>query len=190
MDELTRAAQAARRGDRRALERLVTAAYPDVRRLCAALVDEAAADDLAQDTFVRATRALRSFRGQSTARTWILAIARRVCMDALRARYRRARRDVRLATVDTAQTAPDPAAGLELQDLLRHLSPERRAAFVLTQLLTLSYEDAAQVCACPTGTIRSRVARARADLVEMLDADQARRPPAQRPGLNRSEPST
>jgi len=51
------------------------------------------------------------------------------------------------------------------------LSPDRRAAFTLTQVLGLSYEEAAEVVACPVGTIRSRVARARADLVAALAAD-------------------
>ena len=67
------------------------ASYRDVWRLCAALVDEQAAEDLAQETFVRATRALQGFRGHSSARTWVLAIARHVCMDELRARSRRRR---------------------------------------------------------------------------------------------------
>jgi RNA polymerase sigma-70 factor (ECF subfamily) len=51
------------------------------------------------------------------------------------------------------------------------LAPDRRAAFTLTQVLGLSYEEAAQVVGCPVGTIRSRVARARADLVAALAAD-------------------
>ncbi|MFD0822442.1 sigma factor-like helix-turn-helix DNA-binding protein, partial [Micromonospora zhanjiangensis] len=52
-----------------------------------------------------------------------------------------------------------------LDQLLRQLAPDRREAFVATQVLGLSYEEAARVCGCPVGTIRSRVARARQDLV-------------------------
>ncbi len=51
------------------------------------------------------------------------------------------------------------------------LEPERRAAFVLTQILGLSYDEAAQVFGCPIGTIRSRIARARQDLIAALAAD-------------------
>jgi RNA polymerase sigma-70 factor (ECF subfamily) len=55
-----------------------------------------------------------------------------------------------------------------LDQLLRTLDPDRRAALVLTQLLGLSYEEAPEVCGCPVGTIRSRVSRARADLVAAM----------------------
>jgi RNA polymerase sigma-70 factor (ECF subfamily) len=66
------------------------------------------------------------------------------------------------------QVLPDPADAVLLVQLLAGLDPLRRAAFVLTQLLGLSYAEAAQVCGCPVGTIRSRVARARADLANQL----------------------
>jgi RNA polymerase sigma-70 factor (ECF subfamily) len=58
--------------------------------------------------------------------------------------------------------------GVELAELVRSLDPDRREAFVLTQTLGLSYADAAEVCDCPVGTIRSRVARARDDLITAL----------------------
>lgn len=181
MDALTRAAHAARSGDREALEWFVTQTYPDVWRLCAALVHETVADDLAQETFARATRALRRFRGQAEARTWVLAIARRVCMDELRGRYRQRRRDQHLALIaERDAAAGDPAASIELHELLAQLEPDRRAAFVLTQLLRLTYDEAAVVCDCPTGTIRSRVARARDQLVGLLDREPARHRAPQR----------
>jgi RNA polymerase sigma-70 factor, ECF subfamily len=60
------------------------------------------------------------------------------------------------------------AEGAVVADLLARLDPDRREAFVLTQLLGLPYAEAAEVAGCPVGTIRSRVARARADLVESL----------------------
>ncbi len=55
-----------------------------------------------------------------------------------------------------------------VRDLLTRLDPDRRAAFVLTQLLQMTYDEAAAVCGCPTGTIRSRVARARDDLITLM----------------------
>jgi RNA polymerase sigma-70 factor, ECF subfamily len=156
-------------------EEFVRASHPFVWRFCAALVDRAAADDLAQETFLRATRALPSIRGGASGRTWILAIARRACMDELRARYRRQRRDDRLAACGTAEShVPDPGEEVAAHELLGHLEPDRRTAFVLTQLFQLPYEEAAAVCGCPTGTIRSRVARAREDLIGMLGHERAR----------------
>jgi RNA polymerase sigma-70 factor (ECF subfamily) len=56
-----------------------------------------------------------------------------------------------------------------VSEALARLAPERKEAFVLTQLLGLSYQEAADVCSCPPGTIRSRVARARADLLDDLE---------------------
>ena len=61
------------------------------------------------------------------------------------------------------------SSDVEANELLRALDPDRRAAFVLTQLFRLSYAEAAQVCDCPAGTIRSRVARARSDLIALID---------------------
>ena len=171
MDRLTRIAQAAARGNPKALEALIEDCYPEVWRLCAALVDADAADDLAQETCLRAMRSIRRFRGNATARTWILAIARNTCMDELRARGRRRRRDSLLASRTTTDSlfGIDPAVQTGAYEPLTQLDPDRRAAFVLTQLFRLSYDEAAAVCDCPAGTIRSRVARARDDLIAQLD---------------------
>lgn len=167
-------ASAAELRERASWEQFVVSSYPAVWRFCAALAGRNAADDLAQETFLRATRALPAFRAQSSGRTWILAIARRVCMDELRGRYRRDRRDRELADVlDSGAARSDHAGDLAAHDLLSHLAPDRRVAFVLTQLFQLSYEEAAAVCECPVGTIRSRVARARNDLIELLGAERS-----------------
>ena len=173
VDALTRLARAARDGDTRALENLVDGTYDQVWRLCAALVDEQSAGDLAQETFGRAVRSLPTFRGDSSARTWLLAIARYSCVDELRSRSRRRRRDATL--VSREAQVPDASQDSVAADLLRRLEPARRTAFVLTQVLGLSYDEAAQVCGCPIGTIRSRVARARIDLLDQIDAGHADR---------------
>jgi RNA polymerase sigma-70 factor (ECF subfamily) len=74
----------------------------------------------------------------------------------------------RLRARPAEETASSPEATVVLADALARLDDDRRAAFVLTQGLGLSYEDAGAVCGCPVGTIRSRVARARGDLVAAL----------------------
>lgn len=174
MDEVTRWALAARDGDRAAAAAFIRTTSADVWRLCAYLGDPATADDLAQETYVRALRALPAYRGAAAGRTWLLSIARRVVADDLRARRRRRRLDeiVRRRSMGEAQSraGADAGADAEVVDLLSRLSPERRLAFVLTQFVGLSYAEAAGVCGCPVGTIRSRVARARADLVLALAA--------------------
>ncbi|MEW2383555.1 sigma-70 family RNA polymerase sigma factor [Micromonospora sp. NPDC047707] len=177
--EVTAWALAAGRGDRDAAARFVRATQQQVRRFLGALVSPAEADDLAQETFLRAVRSLPSFAGRSTARTWLLAIARRVAVDHVRAAT------VRPRTVPMSDfyDAPDPARSgfdrqVALEQLVAALPAERREAFVATQILGLSYGEAAEVCDCPVGTIRSRVARAREDLVAAAEG----RPGARRGG--------
>lgn len=175
MDELTRLAHEARRAVPGSLDAFIRASHDPVWRLCEALVDAQAADDLTQETFVKAVGAIRRFRGDASARTWILSIARYTCMDELRARNRDRHRSATLALQSTEGPLPDPSSEISARDLLRHLEIDRRAAFTLTQLLGLTYAEAAETCDCPVGTIRSRVARARDDLIEMLAGSMPRR---------------
>jgi RNA polymerase sigma-70 factor (ECF subfamily) len=151
----------------------VRATQADVWRFVAGLVDPGAADDLTQETYLRAFRALDTFEGRSSPRTWLLGIARHACADHIRAVQRRRRLDTTLAAVPQAATVPDHAGLVGAQDLLARLPEDRRGAFVLTQVLGLSYDEAAAVEGVPVGTIRSRVARARMQLVDALAAARA-----------------
>ena len=164
-DELTELLLAAQGGDRFALSAWIKRSQAEVWRLCAQLVSRELADDVTQEVFLRAYRALPAFRGDSSARTWLLSIARRTCADAVRDLRRRRRLAARF---ERPSYEPDPARVVSVEVLLAGLDPERRLAFVLTQVLGLSYAEAADICECPVGTIRSRVARARAELVERL----------------------
>jgi RNA polymerase sigma-70 factor (ECF subfamily) len=161
LDAVTADALRARRGDAAAATAFVRATQSDVWRLCAHLGTHGAADDLTQETYARAFASLHRFAGRSSARTWLLSIARRVCADAVRAAVR-----ARATDVAAPGNAPDLAESVALHAMLAALDPQRREAFVLTQLVGMSYAEAADVCGCPVGTIRSRVARARDDLVE------------------------
>jgi RNA polymerase sigma-70 factor, ECF subfamily len=177
VEDLERLAAAAVDGDPLAAAALVRATQSDVWRLCAALGDRQSADDLTQETYLRAFGSLHRFEGRSSLRTWLLSIARRVCADAVRSRRRRrltlVREDADLEALGAGDDADRVGEGAAVADLLARLSPDRREAFVLTQLLGLPYAEAAEVAGCPVGTIRSRVARARADLVEALGGDDA-----------------
>jgi RNA polymerase sigma-70 factor (ECF subfamily) len=165
VDDLTRLALAAADGDRVALAAFVRHSQAEVWRLCAHLVDRDAADDVTQDVFLRAIRSLGSFQATASARTWLLAIARNTCADAVRSRVRRRMLHRRLE-LGLREATHDPSAVVDLTALLPALDEGRREAFVLTQIVGLSYAEAAEVCECPVGTIRSRVARARAELIE------------------------
>jgi RNA polymerase sigma-70 factor (ECF subfamily) len=177
VDELQPIAEAAAAGDPVAAATFVRATQSDVWRLCAALGDRQSADDLTQETYLRAFGALHRFEGRSSLRTWLLSIARRVCADAIRSRRRRrvtlVRDDAELDGLLAPDGADRVAEGVAVDDVLARLDPDRREAFVLTQLVGLPYAEAAEVVGCPVGTIRSRVARARADLVAALGEDVA-----------------
>jgi RNA polymerase sigma-70 factor, ECF subfamily len=174
VEDLERIAAEAAGGDPLAAAAFVRATQSDVWRLCAALGDHDTADDLTQETYLRAFGALHRFEGRSSVRTWLLSIARRACADAVRSRRRRrltlVRDDAELERLGPARDADRVGEGAAVADLLARLDPDRREAFVLTQLLGLPYAEAAEVAGCPVGTIRSRVARARGDLIAALDA--------------------
>ncbi|MFJ1754722.1 sigma-70 family RNA polymerase sigma factor [Kitasatospora sp. NPDC088134] len=174
--DVTAWALAARGGDPAAVERFVRATRADVRRFVTHLSGEPqAADDLTQDTYLRALRALPRFEGRSSARTWLLSIARRAVVD----RHRFAACRPRLLDTEDWQSAaervqprglPGFEEGVALGELLDALPAERRAAFVLTALLGLPYEEVAELTGCPVGTVRSRVSRARGVLIRRLAA--------------------
>jgi RNA polymerase sigma-70 factor (ECF subfamily) len=176
-DITTRLALSAGRGDRRALEQFVKSTQRDVWRLIAYLNGVDSADDLTQETFLRAIGSLPRFSGRSSARTWLLSIARRVVIDQIRrdrCRPRAAATDRdNVVELDRFQEKRRSGARfeevVEIRMLLDGLNTDRRQALLLTQVLGLSYAEAAQVCGCPVGTIRSRVARARADLISAAD---------------------
>lgn len=174
-DTVTALALAAADGDSRALEAFIKATQHDVWRFVAYLFDAAHADDLTQETFLRAIGAIGRFAGRSSARTWLLAIARRVVADHiryLRSRPRTAPGADPVVLLDRDRPARGFEDVVEVTTLIAGLSADQREALLLTQLFGLSYADAAAVCGCPVGTIRSRVARARDALLADPERDE------------------
>lgn len=173
-DPITALALAAGRGDRASLTAFIRATERDVWRTVAFLADPGSADDLTQETYLRVIGALPRFAGRSSARTWLLSIARRVVVDQVRRSQARPRTTVEVDMDGLLRGSGNCARFedvVEIRMLLDGLAPERRDALILTQVLGLSYEEAADVCACPLGTIRSRVARAREDLIAAAHRD-------------------
>ncbi|MEC4570752.1 sigma-70 family RNA polymerase sigma factor [Streptomyces virginiae] len=184
---VTRLALAARDGDRAKTDRFVRALHRDVWRYVAYLsADTQAADDLTQDVFLRALAGLHRFEGRSSARTWLLSIARRTVVDSLRHAAARPRLSDRCDWQTAAEQAqpygvPGFEDGIALAELLAAIPSERREAFVLTQLLGLPYAEAAEAVGCPIGTVRSRVARARTSLIALLTDTRTAAPEPQAP---------
>jgi RNA polymerase sigma-70 factor (ECF subfamily) len=175
-ERITALAIAAGRGDRRALAEWVRVTQADVWRFLAHLTDTQGADDLTQETYLRAFSSLHRFAGRSSSRTWLLSIARRVVVDQFRSASARPRVSGHVEWEPIAERrnslSKSGQAGfedlIELRLLLDALEPDRREVLVLTQVLGLSYQEAADVCGCPVGTVRSRVARAREDLLDAM----------------------
>jgi RNA polymerase sigma-70 factor (ECF subfamily) len=171
VDETTSLLVAERDGDRLALGAFIRSTQAEVWRLARHLVGADDAEDVTQDVYVRAWRALPDYRGDAGARTWLLAIARRACADAVRKRTRQRRLRARIE----AQPRPTVTGGssTDLDALVAVLPPDRREAFVLTQVVGCSYEEAATISGVPVGTIRSRVSRAREALAQAVRAAEA-----------------
>ncbi|WP_254885471.1 sigma-70 family RNA polymerase sigma factor [Streptomyces sp. NA02950] len=177
-ETVTAWALAARGGDPDAVDRFIRATQRDVWRYVSRLSDDPqSADDLVQETYLRALGGLPRFEARSSARTWLLSIARRTVVDRLRrnaARPRLSDTDDWQAAAERTQSRGLPVVGFDegvaLTQLLALLPYERREAFVLTQMLGLPYAEAAVVAGCPVGTVRSRVARAREALIGELTA--------------------
>ena len=174
-EEITELALASRVGDRAALATFVRATQRDVYRFLTHLCERSEVEGLTQETYLRAVRALPGFAGGSSARTWLLSIARRVAADQVRGTVVRPRTTAvddsdNAVSGNPAHRRSDFDDGILLRELVGKLEPDRRDAFVLTQMLGLGYAAAAEVCGCPVGTIRSRVAGAREDLVRAMNA--------------------
>jgi len=151
------------------------------------LRDPTEAEDIAQETFIRAFQSLPHFRGVSSFQTWLYRIAGNLAIDTARRRKRRARQSVSLDEPVSAQAGemvrdvPDPRRGPEgvaetselQQEVLRaiaELSPKLRPVIVLYDLQGLSYQDIAETLKCPLGTVKSRLFNARAQLKQKLES--------------------
>jgi RNA polymerase sigma-70 factor (ECF subfamily) len=169
--DIDAAARKAVRGDAAAFESLCRALQDDVWRYCYALVgDRELAFEAAQETFLRAVTAIRRYRGEAPVRVYMLVLARRAVAEVLRRERRH--RDARAYDVEPDRAVVSSSSAVEIAQLVNDLPDDLRQAFALTQLVGLSYEQAAQVAGCRVGTIRSRVFRSRERLVAGLSAQE------------------
>ena len=167
--------QRAQRGDLRAFDLLVLKYQGRIGALVSRYIADAGeVEDVTQEAFIKAYRALSKFRGDSAFYTWLYRIAANAAKNHLVAKGRRPGAD---ATIEDAEAFDDGglvsetsspeamAMGDELaavvEQSLQALPEELRAALTLRELEGLSYDDIAEVLGCPVGTVRSRIFRAR-----------------------------
>ena len=179
----------ARRGDDEAFETLVKHYQSRIYNHVARMVqDPSEAEDLAQETFVRAYQALPRFRGEASFQTWLYRIASNLAIDASRRRKRRQWQTVSLDEpidddetplardlADSSSRTPGEAvASGALRDqvwsAISELSEKLRPVVILYDLQGLSYEEIASILGCPLGTVKSRLFNARCQLRDKLRA--------------------
>ena len=166
-----------RAGDAPAFEELVMTYQHRVFGVALRMLgNRAEAEDVAQEAFVRAHRALGAFRGDAKLSTWLYAITSRLCLNRLASGERRMARQGEDALLRLSDAGPRPDAALERRELetalgraIAELPEDRRIVVVLRDLEGLSYEEIAQVLELELGTVRSRLHRARAELKEKLE---------------------
>ena len=163
--------RAARRGDREALEILLRRHYPRIYAVCRRLAgNDADAADAAQEALLAVSRGLGRFDGRSSFATWSYRVATNACLDELRRRQRRA---ADALPAELAGGRRDPVgdgitARLDVDAALGALPEDFRVPVVLRDQAGLSYDEIALVLSIPPGTVRSRIARGRSRLVELL----------------------
>ncbi len=165
-----RVIRSAAAGDEAAFTELMRASQPHVWRFVRHLLgDDEQAADVTQETFIRVHRSLERFRFDARFSTWLFQIARNAAIDEQRRSGRRGRL---VAAVSASRPTSDASLGVELTAAMRALPPRLREAFVVVEVFGLRYRDAADVLDVPVGTVKSRVFRARLELVGWFAADE------------------
>lgn len=163
--------RAAVRGDLDAFSELVRDLQEPVwRYLCTMTANPAEAEDLAQETFLRAFDQLSSFRFRAKFSTWVFRIAHNLAVDALRRRDRRRLLPVRIGP---DQDAPGPQLKTELEAALATLSPKLRSTLLLVEVLGFSCRDAGRLLGIAEGTVKSRLFHARNNLAAWFEAGES-----------------
>lgn len=172
----------AQKGDQRAFELLVRKYQNKIIQLVGRLVGDADAQDVAQETFIKAYRALNGFQGNSAFYTWLYRIGINTAKNHLVARGRRpSNQDIdvqdaemfghteQMSDIDTpeAQLLTEEIK-TKVEEAIAKLPPDLRQAITLRELEGLSYEEIAEMMDCPIGTVRSRIFRAREAIDSVL----------------------
>jgi RNA polymerase sigma-70 factor (ECF subfamily) len=149
--------------DRTEFDRFVREHAQAVRRYALSLTrDPWTADDVLQETFLRAWKYWPTFRGTSTREAWVIRICRNVAFDLLASRVAHVTLDEERICDDRVARLNSPLLSLDVVGEMMQLGLEHREVVFLVDVLEYDYETAAEILEIPVGTVRSRVHRARA----------------------------
>jgi len=129
------------------------------------------AEDLAQETFIRAYRSLHAYRGTAKFSSWLYKIALNLCLSWRRVEQRRGLTNLEWAKTDNHGAVPD-ARSEWIQEALSLLSPKQRAAVILTAYDGMTHSEAADLLGCPEKTLSWRLFAARRRLAELLREEE------------------
>lgn len=159
-------------GDEQAFAQLIRLTQPVTWRIISSLGQVHHDEDLIQETYLKVWAQRNTYRGDASVIAWISGIARNTTIDFIR-RSARTNKLINALQIVQHNSHVQPDLTPEYRDLLAITSTENSEAFLLTQFVGLSYEETAHVLQCPIGTVRSRVARARAALLAAYQASQS-----------------
>ncbi len=164
---------AAKQGDRASLEALLARYLERIHTVCRRIVgNREDALDAAQEALIATVRGLPGYDGRAAFGTWVHRVATNAALDEVRRRRRRpapsGSTDVLASSAPSRGPESEVLAKFDVQQALRTLPPDFRAAVVLRDCCDLDYATIAEVLEVPVGTVRSRISRGRALLAEML----------------------
>lgn len=161
--------EAIRYGDPHAYDELVKRCYESVRTFCRSMINEQESDDLTQEAFLRAIKGNYAPSEIHNLEAFMIHVARCVCKDHIRQKEKlqRIHQSAEQNHAESSRDAEDWSF-LDTQDLLNTLSEELREVITLIYILDFTYEDAATLCDVPIGTIKSRIARSKTQLLAHL----------------------
>jgi RNA polymerase sigma-70 factor (ECF subfamily) len=177
-------ATAAAGGDTQALDALLRRHAPMIHAVCRRILGNAEdALDASQNAMISIARRIELFDGRAQFSTWCYRVATNAALDEARRRTRRPQpvEDLPESRGDTARVDDAVADRLDVDAALARLSPEHRAAVALRDLLGLDYAEIASVLGIPPGTVRSRIARGRAALAEVISGGGNQSPTSEHP---------
>lgn len=177
----------ARQGDVQAFEELISSYYTKVYNICYRMLNNSEdASEQAQETFIKAFRYIKDFKGNCSISTWLYRIATNVCLDYLRKNKNKRTVSLEQNTFDDIRVEdrlisdiPGPEKVVEnnaqreaIREAMSKMNEKNRIVIVLRDFMGLSYEQISETIKAPVGTVKSRISRARSELRDLLCKDK------------------
>lgn len=177
----------AQNGDAGAFEELMVVYYSKVYNICYRMLNNTEdAYEQAQETFIKAFKYIKDFKGNCAIYTWLYRIATNVCLDYIRKNKKRKEVSIEQSTFEDLQLkdslvsdipgpekiAEDNARKQAIRTAMTKMNEKNRLVIILRDFMGLSYDEISEIMKIPVGTVKSRISRARNELRELLCKDK------------------